>query len=247
MKRFVLFRKWCSVLKRIINLFILCGIVLLIVCGCGNNEGINKDDESINSKFTYLKTIIGNLDSNVIGSNYSFLMLDNDTIVRYEFGQLFSNDTNYKVLDANEFEIVDGYAGNGYVGKNDNYDLYLGNGVSLKDNNLYIDNKLIKESEISEDETVIALYSGQEKQYIKTDKAYYYVNKYKTNKEECEKYIDVKCVYDNRIKKDNTLTEYYNNILYITISGDNYLEFPIELYDETVVIFRDNKLYLYDD
>lgn len=234
-------------MKRIINLFILCGIVLLGVCGCGNNEGINNDNKSINSKFTYLKTIIGSLDSNVIVSTDSYLMLDNDTILKYEFDQLFSNDTNYKVLDASEFEIA-----NIYLGKNDNYDLYIGNGVSLKDNKLYLNDKLIKESEINEDETVIALYKGKAKKkisttyYIKTDKAYYYVDKYKTNKEECEKYVDVKCVYDNRIKKDNTLTEYYNNILYIVLSGGNssYLDSAI---DETLVIFKDNKLYLYND
>ncbi len=226
-------------MKKKISLFILCGIVLFCGCGCGNNESKN-NKESLNSKFTYLKTIVGSFESNVIISSGYFLMLDNETILEYEFDQLFPNDTNYKVLEASESIVSN------YMGKNDNYDLYISNGLFLKDNKLYINNKLIKESEISEDETVIALYSGRKKQYIKTDKAYYYVDKYKTNKEECEKYVDVKCIYDNRIKKDNTLTEYYNNILYITLGGNNssYLDSPL---DKTLVIFKDNKLYLYDD
>ena len=53
--------------------------------------------------------------------------------------------------------------------------------------------------------------------FIKTNKAYYKVKKYKENKKECEKYADVSCKYNFKIVKDEVLTENYNDILFAGI------------------------------
>lgn len=50
---------------------------------------------------------------------------------------------------------------------------------------------------------------------IKTNKAYYQLKKYKTNKEQCEKYADIKCQYSYKLEKNKILTENYNNIKYV--------------------------------
>ena len=47
---------------------------------------------------------------------------------------------------------------------------------------------------------------------IKTDKAYYEVKAYKSNKEECEKYADIKCKYEYKLVKDEFLTKNYDFI-----------------------------------
>lgn len=61
-------------------------------------------------------------------------------------------------------------------------------------------------------ERIIKLYGST----IKTDKAFYEINKRKTNKEQCEKYADVKCEYEYYLKQNKILTKYYNEIMNIT-------------------------------
>lgn len=58
------------------------------------------------------------------------------------------------------------------------------------------------------DETVKSIIND----YIKTDKAFYKVKRYKTNKEECDKYVDIKCKYNYTISKEKILSENYNGI-----------------------------------
>lgn len=61
-------------------------------------------------------------------------------------------------------------------------------------------------------ETVKAIIDN----YIKTDKAYYKISKYATNKEECKKYADVKCQYEYKIEKAKYLTENYDKIAIVS-------------------------------
>lgn len=63
-------------------------------------------------------------------------------------------------------------------------------------------------------ETVKAIIDN----YIKTDKAYYKISKYATNKEECKKYADVKCQYEYKIEKAKYLTENYDKIAIVSNS-----------------------------
>lgn len=62
------------------------------------------------------------------------------------------------------------------------------------------------------DEKIIRLYGS----IVKTNKAFYTISSNLTNKEECNKYVDVKCEYEYSLKKDETLTKYYDEILNIT-------------------------------
>lgn len=62
------------------------------------------------------------------------------------------------------------------------------------------------------DEEIIRLYGS----IIKTNKAFYTVSSNVINKEECNKYADIKCAYEYDLKKDETLTKYYDEILNIT-------------------------------
>ena len=62
------------------------------------------------------------------------------------------------------------------------------------------------------DEKIIRLYGS----IVKTNKAFYTLSSNLTNKEECNKYADVKCEYEYSLKKDETLTKYYDEILNIT-------------------------------
>lgn len=66
------------------------------------------------------------------------------------------------------------------------------------------------EDKFESDEQVISI----SEYFIKTNKAYYKVQKYKENKEECEKYADVSCKYSFKIIKDDILTDNYDDILF---------------------------------
>ena len=89
-----------------------------------------------------------------------------------------------------------------------------GNAIISIDNQikLYkIDNDTISYQDIEyhfdEDEYVIYVSD-----VIKTNKAFYKVKGYKTNKEECDKYVDVACVYGYKLEKVEDLTKYYDDI-----------------------------------
>lgn len=72
-------------------------------------------------------------------------------------------------------------------------------------------------------EKILKLYGS----LVKTDKAYYILNKNTTNKKECEKYADVKCQYEYNLKKEETLTKYYDEIM--NISNDYFITYDYEL------------------
>lgn len=64
------------------------------------------------------------------------------------------------------------------------------------------------------DEEIVRLYGS----IIKTNKAFYKISSVNTNQRECNKYADIKCEYEYNLKKDETLTKYYDEILNITNS-----------------------------
>lgn len=93
---------------------------------------------------------------------------------------------------------------------------------------------LVENNDIPSNEKVLAIYKSGNKYYLKTDKAFYKFNEKKvaTNKEECEKYVDVLCIYEYvyEIVKEDYLTKHYKDIKYPT---NGYL------------ILQNNKVYFY--
>lgn len=73
-----------------------------------------------------------------------------------------------------------------------------------------IKNIIDVDTDFSSDEQVLSI----SEYFIKTNKAYYKIIKYKENKEECEKYADIRCKYNYKISKDKVLTSNYNDILF---------------------------------
>ena len=80
------------------------------------------------------------------------------------------------------------------------------------------------ETNFENDEKVISI----NQYYVKTDRAYYRIKKYTSNKEECEKYADVKCKKDYKIVKDEALSDNYEDIIF---AGE-------------LILDKDNNLYL---
>ena len=72
----------------------------------------------------------------------------------------------------------------------------------------FVDVKL----ELENDEKVLFIIDN----IIKTNKAYYEVKAYKTNKEKCSKYADVKCEYGYKLVKDDFLTNNYQYIKFVS-------------------------------
>ncbi len=64
------------------------------------------------------------------------------------------------------------------------------------------------DSNLEEDEIVLEIQDN----IVKTNKTFYEVKAYKTNKEECEKYEDVKCKYGFKLVKNKFLTKNYDFI-----------------------------------
>ena len=75
---------------------------------------------------------------------------------------------------------------------------------------MYFKTKEEIELNLDKDEKIVQLTK-----YIRTNKAYYNVEKYKINKEACEKYVDVKCQYKRKLVKDKILSLKYNDIYYV--------------------------------
>ncbi len=74
------------------------------------------------------------------------------------------------------------------------------------------------DSSLEEDETVLMIL----RDVLKTDKAFYRIKPYKTNKEECDKYADIKCIYGFKLVKEEFLSKYYPYIKYA--DGDNIID-----------------------
>ena len=85
-----------------------------------------------------------------------------------------------------------------------------------EDGNMFVNPREKKIEYDFKDEIIINISD----RFIKTDKAFYVIKKYITNKNDCEKYADIECKYDYKIEKDDVLTENYNDILY---AGNEYI------------------------
>ena len=244
------------------SLFMLSLIILLSMCGCGNkeNKAENKDTKE---DFTYINTINGLENENVILTQSNLVVTDNN-FYSVSFDKLYSNDTNYKQIEGvsnligiqyEDFEIYalyDNKGNRGYYDKDNsiekgsldlkstfNYDFKLKNGIVYVDNENkiyitkffvnsenYYDNyekngTLVEDNPIPSEENIISIYlSNGNKYYLKTNKAFYSLKQKKktTNKEQCEKYEDIKCEYVEiiDIKKEEKLTKHLQDIKYIT-------------------------------
>lgn len=234
---------------RKISLVLLCSFILLGVCGCNKGQKQNSFNDNVEQKenklqdFTYGTKIVGNIENNVIMSYGNYLVLDNMEILVQNFDKLFSNGTNYKKIDKNIMEFIGYYYDD--IKEYDFFPLESHTGYFVKNNKVYYKSQNstfeITETEINDKEEILSLYNDK---YIKTNKAYYYATKYKTNKSECEKYADVECEYSYKIVNDKILTKYYNNIKYITTGGANsdWTDSPTDL---TIIVFNDNNIYIY--
>ena len=82
------------------------------------------------------------------------------------------------------------------------------------------------------DEKIIKIYSS----IIKTDKAFYSISSRKTNKEQCDKYADVKCEYEYFLKKEEILSKYYEEIM--NISSNYFITYNYELISMAVLYYE---------
>lgn len=82
------------------------------------------------------------------------------------------------------------------------------------------------------DEKIIKIYSS----IIKTDKAFYSISSRKTNKEQCDKYADVKCEYEYFLKKEEILSKYYEEIM--NISSNYFITYNYELISMAVLNYE---------
>lgn len=104
-----------------------------------------------------------------------------------------------------------------------NYDV-MTSSIYLKDSVYYLreNNNKINFS-LEDDEYIKTYYDIWGDSFIKTNKAIYQLKKKKTNKEECEKYADVKCKYEYTFEKNDIFSQYLNDI--VMISLDQNVEF----------------------
>lgn len=228
-------------MKNKISLFILCGIILLGVCSCGNNN-IEEEISAINcSALNDVKLIY----------NDGEFLTNNGDVYKININSLFSNNTNCIKINDNikiTRKISDYYydsESNLYY-ENDNNLIKINDKAILKqekhiiDDNtiisgstlLYLknDGKIYRYNFENYQEEIIKsidnekilyyiVYSDASENFdygdyyslIKTNKAYYTI--INTNKEECEKYVDTKCEYSLLMNKK--LTNIYDKIIYI--------------------------------
>lgn len=258
-------------MKKRLSLVLLCGIVLLGLCGCGNNKNSSNENKN-NSKITKYN-YIGSFNDNILcsGLDLNDIIHINEKYVitsnkKYEINdeKLYSTtNENCKVIKTFNGKAIDykwwghseGYellqTDNGYkyqnwsnevLNKNIEHYKSLGENVlfgldlAIYDERaagggygkdlISVDNDLkyipYKDMKISNTIDIIESFDKNERvifinnQIVKTNKAYYTISKYKTNKEDCEKYADIKCEYGYRLKKDKALTDNYDNIIVVS-------------------------------
>lgn len=233
-------------MKKIFCVIVLCGIIIFGVCGCSrdNNEMINnsfKDD----GNFKFFTTIKGNIENDIVVANRNILIDSNQNLYNYNIRKIFSNDTNYKLIDngyignlsyflyKNNCEIVNSsletpnLINQDLIIDNCIYKIINGNILITQENKIYYringDFSIFNDSEISDDEKIVAVYETYVSHLIRTDKAFYRITRYKKNKTECEKYADIKCVFEYKIVKDNIFSKYINDIKFIGNDGDYYV------------------------
>lgn len=136
-----------------------------------------------------------------------------------------SNELSTNISFYSLYTRLKGY--DGIIYSNDQLKLF-----SIKYNNS-VDGEIEKiiftdiASNLVQDETIIAIQDN----IIKTNKAFYEVKAYKTNKEKCEKYADIECEYVYKLTKDEFLTKNYNYIKYA--GKDNVIDIYNNYYTTT--------------
>lgn len=262
-------------MKKKISLILLCGIVLLGVCGCDNKP--KNDTKPKEEKFTELKNLgsIGKYDVKcdeikdiVDYLFYPGLFITNDgKLYQLSFDKVFSNEKNCKQVESNntfkkfirsgildnqnniyyfdkdkyELEIYNfepGYTSMPYI-KDIDKSNYLNISSAKKPNDSMIDlyfytkeNKVYRYDADNNfrltlnNEPIFVLENDEVIEYsldetIKTNKNFYVYSSKVKNKEECEKYADIKCIYeDSFYKVDKNISNQYENIkFYKTVNG----------------------------
>lgn len=125
-----------------------------------------------------------------------------------------TKDDNKRVLSVDDYETITGFEPHNYLKDiNDDFDFVShrgGTNIYAKDHTIFWytkngDNEK-RTYEISSNENILGLYGA----VIKTDKNYYILDI--TNKDECEKYADIKC---NVGFVKSSFNEIYDDIIFL--------------------------------
>lgn len=160
---------------------------------------------------------------------------------------IYRYDNTNRTLD--KFNFEDGYLIMPYI-QNINKNLYSSIISAPNDevgqNYFYVDkeeNKIYIYKEINypneyDDKPILSLDSDEKIEYvvdnlIKTNKAVYTFKKVNINKDECEKYADIECIYENKFIKEKFSKEEFSNIKFI-----------YELKDFKMIINKNNDIYV---
>ena len=141
-----------------------------------------------------------------LGPNEEYEYLER---IEKEFGFYLNDKSSYKIY---QFKGTTGTLKEYVLLHNDKLYYLKLNKTSVAPNQYEVYFKIKDEIELNldKDENIVQLTK-----YIRTNKAYYNVEKYKINKEACEKYADVKCQYKRKLVKDKILSLKYNDIYYV--------------------------------
>ena len=104
--------------------------------------------------------------------------------------------------------------------------------IYLSDYAMYDEDEILLEIEIN-DENIIMFYGITLRlaQIVsKTNKAFYVYNSYIANEEECQKYKDIECKLVQEYVKEPTLSQHYQNIVWV---------------NDKVYITKDKKIHYY--
>lgn len=198
-------------------------------------------------------------DINIIYPNQSFITNDYDYYV-FDTERLYSNNQNCKKLNPEGVKIkrcLNGYCiaeNNSIYNYNmenvdatwmqnsfrDNTIILQGTYATLKnDGKIYLSNyemydedEILLEIEIN-GENIIMFYGTTQRLapiIIKTNKAFYVYHSYIANEEECQQYVDVECKLVQEYVKDPTLSQYYQNIVWV---------------NDKVYVTKDRKIHYY--
>lgn len=198
-------------------------------------------------------------DINIIYPNQSFITNDYDYYV-FDTESLYSNNQNCKKLNPEGVKIkrcLRGYCiaednriynynmenvdapwmqnsfQNNTIILQDTYATLKNDGkIYLSDYEMYDEDEILLEIEIN-DENIIMFYGITRRLapiIIKTNKAFYVYNSYIANEEECQKYKDIECKLVQEYVKEPTLSQHYQNIVWV---------------NDKVYITKDKKIHYY--
>ena len=219
-------------------------------------EGDNTQDNQVTQKAILCDAWD---DINIIYPNQSFITNDYDYYV-FDTERLYSNNQNCKKLNPEGVKIkkcLRGYCiaednriynynmenvdapwmqnsfQNNTIILQDTYATLKNDGkIYLSDYEMYDEDEILLEIEIN-DENIIMFYGITRRLapiVIKTNKAFYVYNSYIANEEECQKYKDIECKLVQEYVKEPTLSQHYQNIVWV---------------NDKVYITKDKKIHYY--